>query len=115
MPSIAGAKHDQGVKPDVPAGLGFLAVALAAISIEIVLIINRRRLARWLVEGWVSHAARASPKWRWLHGTFARDVWQDTAFRDRALVWAWLPPVLIVPVFGAVFLLGAVNAFRGSG
>lgn len=112
LPTSPVTKHDQPVKPDILAGLGFLAVSLVTLVIEAVLIANRHRLARWLVEEWVAAAAQASPKWRWLHGSFASDAWHDEEFRERALVWVWLPPVLFVPVVTAVFILGAVNAFR---
>lgn len=100
------------MKPDILAGLGFVAASLVTLVIEAVLIANRHRLARWLVEGWVEDAARASPRWRWLHGSFASGAWHDGAFRERALLWVWLPPVLFVLVVTAVFILGAVNAFR---
>jgi hypothetical protein len=45
------------VRADIPAAIGYLAVGLAAVIVEVALIINRRRFARALIDHWISTAA----------------------------------------------------------
>jgi hypothetical protein len=101
------------VAANVAAGLGFLAAGLASGSVEAALVRYRRQVARWQIERWVCAAERTSPRWRWLHGTWARSKWRDDEFRERHLVRVWLPPALFLPVLMVVFLASAAGAFTG--
>jgi hypothetical protein len=101
------------VATNVATGLGFLAAGLACGCVEVAVIRYRRKLARWQIEGWVSGAERTSPRWRWLHGTWANSKWRDEEFLKRSLVTVWLPQAIAFAVLTALFLALAVTAFGG--
>ena len=104
--------NDADMAADIPAGLGYLAVGLAATVGEIALIRSRRRLARRQLDWFLSAGARAPRGFRWAYHSWRDERWQDEGFRERNLVWLWLPPVLFLPVFALVMLAGAVAEFR---
>ena len=104
-------RHDVRVAADIPAGFGYLAGGAATIAAEVILIRNRRRDARSQIERWVSSASKTRPGLRWLHGRWTDERWHDESFRERNLVWVWLPPVLFCPVLASVLVAAAVAEF----
>jgi hypothetical protein len=100
------------VAADIPAGLGYLAVGHAFAAAEVVLIRNRRRLARSMLDQWLAASDRAPRGARWMYHGWRDKRWQDKGFRARALVWVWLPPVLFLPVVALVMLGSAVTEFH---
>jgi hypothetical protein len=96
---------------DVPAGLGYLAGGVAAAAVGLVAARRRKEIARSLIDGWTSSAARASPRRRSLHGTWGNERWRDPAFRERSLLWIWLPMLAGFSVLALVFLLSAASEF----
>lgn len=97
---------------NVAAGLDYLAAGLASGAVEVAVIRYRREFSRWYIENLVYAAERTNPRWRWIHGTWARRKWRDEEFRERKLVGIWLPGALFMPVLTIVFLGSAVAEFR---
>lgn len=100
------------VAPDIPAGLGYLAAGLALTAAEVAVIRNRRRLAQRMIGGMLDASAGASRGTRWMYRGWRDKRWQDEDFREKALVWAWLPPALFLPVAALAMLGSAVAEFH---
>jgi hypothetical protein len=84
---------------------------LAFAAIEVVLIRNRRRFARWQVDRYLSAAARAPRGLRWTYFHWRGERWRDEKFLDRQLVTTWLPPAIVLPVVALVLLGSAISEF----
>jgi hypothetical protein len=84
---------------------------LAFAAVEVVLIRNRHRLSRWQIDQWVSAAARAPRGLRWVYFQWRDERWQDEEFREKQLIWVWLPPVMFFPVFAIALISGAISEF----
>jgi hypothetical protein len=101
--------------PDIPAGLSCLAVAVACAAVEVILVVNRKRIGRFLLKYYVPAAASTAPRWRWLwwlrFGTFAADEWQDEGFRENSLFVAYSPLVVGGAILFVVFLTAAITSF----
>jgi hypothetical protein len=99
------------VAADIPAGLGYLAGGLAFAAVEVILIRNRHRLSRRLVDQWVLAATRAPRGLRWAYFHWRDERWRNEEFREKQLVWVWLPFAMGLPVFAIALLASAISEF----
>jgi hypothetical protein len=99
------------VAADIPAGIGYLAGGLAFAVIEVVLIRNRRRFARWQVDRYLSAAARAPRGLRWAYFHWRGERWRNEEFLDRQLVAMWFPAAVVLLVAAVVLFGSAISEF----
>ena len=101
------------VSANIPAGLGYLAGGLAITAVEVLLIHYRHGLSRGLLDMWISSADYGTGWSRWLN-PFSDERFQDEQFRERTLVWIWLPFAIVLAVIGLLMFASAVVVFTGT-
>jgi hypothetical protein len=99
------------MKADIPAGIGYLVGGLVCAAIEVVLIPNRRRFARWYVDWNLSAAARAPRGMRWASFHWRGERWRNPDFLNRQLVYLWLPLVVGLALVAVALVGSAITEF----
>jgi hypothetical protein len=107
--------------PDVPAGLGYLAVGLAAGAADIALVINRERVAQWYSDQFIQsideaiaardRAPRRTRRLYWRYGDARlRDV--ETRSRIPAVTGSlWIGFSAILTIVALLMIASAVAEF----